>query len=69
MTGQMVDAPIHAQTVSFQCSTLGIWTVNARAGSSFPWQDRGLSRVLGGLFQDGDPCHYRRGIVAESTGG
>jgi hypothetical protein len=32
-------------------------------------QGRGPSLVPGGLFQDGDPCHYRRGIVAESTSG
>ena len=30
---------------------------------------RGPGLVPGGLSQDGDPCHYRRGIVAESTGG
>jgi hypothetical protein len=32
-------------------------------------QGRGPSLVPGGLLQDGDPCHYRRGIVAESTSG
>jgi hypothetical protein len=31
-------------------------------------QGRGPNLVSGGLLQDGDPCHYRRGIVAESTG-